>query len=128
METINIAAGGGTPEIVLDFSNSRFSFTGESYPEDVNAFYGDIIDKMTSFIKSLKDGTVIIHMHLIYFNSASTKVFHNLFQMIENAVDLNSISAQVDWLYHEEDDMSLEFVNGFGEDFERIKFNLITVE
>jgi hypothetical protein len=128
MDTITIPAGGGTPEMVLDFANATFSFKGESYPEDVNAFYGKIVDTITGFVTSLSGGNVKMHMHLVYFNSSSTKVFHNLFQMLEAAMDSNAITAEVDWLYHEEDDMSLEFVEGFKDDFERIKFNLITVE
>ncbi len=126
MQTITIPAGQGTPEIVLDFQNKAFSFRGESYPEDVDSFYTKILDTMKGFVTNLQGETVRVVMHLVYFNSASTKVFHNMFAMLENAVDNNGIATEVDWLYHEEDDMSLEFVEGFKEDFETIRFNLIS--
>ena len=126
MQTIKIPAGQGTPEIILDFSNTTFSFTGESYPEDVNAFYGKILETIRAFVSNLNNDTVKVIMHLAYFNSASTKVFHNMFQILENTVDNKGIVAEVDWIYHEEDDMSLEFAEGFMEDFETIKFNLIS--
>ncbi len=126
MQTITIPAGQGTPEIILDFQNMSFSFKGESYPEDVNAFYNKILDTMKGFVTNLNGDTVKVVMHLVYFNSASTKVFHNMFQMLETAVDENGIVSEVDWIYHEEDDMSLEFVEGFKEDFETIRFNLIS--
>lgn len=126
MQTITIPAGQGTPEIVLDFKNMIFSFKGESYPEDVNAFYSKILDTMKGFVSNLSGDTVRVIMHLAYFNSASTKIFYNMFKILESATDDRRIKSEVDWIYHEDDDMSLEFAEGFQEDFEVIKFNFIS--
>ena len=84
MQTITIPAGQGTPEIVLDLQNKAFSFKGESYPEDVDSFYTKILDTMKGFVTNLQGESVKVIMHLAYFNSASTKVFHNMFAMLEN--------------------------------------------
>lgn len=128
MENVFLPAGAGTPEVLLNFEIGVFSFRGESYPEDVNAFYGSIMQSVSGYLSSLENGSIKVVMHLLYFNSASTKVFYNLFQTIEDFINKSGLLAEVDWLYHEEDDMSLEFANGFIEDFEQIKFNLITLD
>jgi len=125
MQTITIPAGQGTPEIILDFQNISFSFKGESYPEDVNAFYNKILDTMKKFLANLNGEMVKVVMHLTYFNSASTKVFYSMFGIMQRALDENGVASEVDWIYHKDDDMSLEYAEEFKEDFETIRFNLI---
>ncbi len=60
------------------------------------------------------------------FNSASTKVFYSMFRIMQSALDENGVASEVDWIYHKDDDMSLEYAQEFKDDSETIKFNLIS--
>jgi hypothetical protein len=121
--TAIIEATDATPKIILDFVSHNILISGESYPEDVNIFYGPIIEQIDGYLKSTQGQTINIDINLKYFNSSSNKIFYNLFQMLENVTEHNAIV--VNWRYAEEDDMSLETGESFKEDVEHITFNLI---
>lgn len=122
MATI-IEATEATPRVVLDFAAQNISFKGESYPEDVNAFYGDIMRAISTHLKASNNASIVVDMDLKYFNSSSTKIFYNFFEMLEVASEKNSII--VNWHYAEEDDMALETGESFQEDLERVRLNLV---
>jgi hypothetical protein len=123
MATI-IEATDATPQIILDFAAHKIAFSGESYPEDVNHFYGDIMKAITAYLKASKNAPIVVDLNLKYFNSSSTKVFYNLFEMLEEATEFNSVT--VNWHYAEEDDMALETGESFQEDLENVRLNLVS--
>ena len=49
---LNIAATDRTPEIILSSQPAKLSIKGESYPEDVSAFYGQVIQAVNSLVES----------------------------------------------------------------------------
>lgn len=49
---LNIAATDRTPEIILTSQPAKLSIKGESYPEDVSAFYGQVIQAVNSLVES----------------------------------------------------------------------------
>ena len=55
MSELNIAATERTPEIQLSAANGVFSMKGESFPEDVSAFYGQVIVAVDQMAASLAD-------------------------------------------------------------------------
>ncbi|MGA9046276.1 DUF1987 domain-containing protein [Sulfuricurvum sp.] len=114
-----------TPKIVLDTQNNLFSFEGESYPEDVNAFFDPIIAPLKTHLKNLQDADIQFDFFLTYFNSASTKVFFNLFALLEEITEFNSVT--VNWKHHEEDDTAEEFGQEFKEDLDNVRFNFIAI-
>ena len=70
-----------TPKIVLDTHTNVYSFEGESYPEDVNAFFDPIMVPLKTHLKNQQDSNIQFDFFLTYFNSASTKVFACLLVM-----------------------------------------------
>lgn len=114
-----------TPKIVLDTQNNLFSFEGESYPEDVNAFFDPIILPLKTHLKNLQDADIQFDFFLTYFNSASTKVFFNLFALLEEITEFNNVT--VNWKHHEEDDTAEEFGQEFKEDLDNVRFNFIAI-
>ncbi|AFV98100.1 MULTISPECIES: DUF1987 domain-containing protein [unclassified Sulfuricurvum] len=114
-----------TPKIVLDTQNNLFSFEGESYPEDVNAFFDPIITPLKTHLNNLQDSDIQFDFFLTYFNSASTKVFFNLFALLEEISEFNSVT--VNWKHHEEDDTAEEFGQEFKEDLDNVRFNFIAI-
>ena len=55
MDNIFIKQGTRSPEVIFDFSQNIFEIKGESYPEDVNEFYGDIMDKLEKHLSEITD-------------------------------------------------------------------------
>ena len=53
MDNIKIEAQERSPEIDFDFSANRFLIKGESYPEDVAAFYGPVIGELEEHLATL---------------------------------------------------------------------------
>jgi hypothetical protein len=114
-----------TPKIVLDTRNNFYSFEGESYPEDVNAFFDPIMNPLREHLKNLQDADIQFDFFLTYFNSASTKVFFNLFTLLEDLTEFNRVT--VNWKHHEDDDTAEEFGQEFKEDLDNVLFNFIAV-
>jgi hypothetical protein len=114
-----------TPKIVLNTQNNVYSFEGESYPEDVNAFFDPIMNPLRTHLRNQNDANIHFDFFLTYFNSASTKVFFNLFALLEEISEFNSVS--VNWKHHEEDDTAEEFGQEFKEDLDNVQFNFITI-
>ena len=63
-------------------------------------------------------------MDIIYFNSSSSKLFFDLFDLLEEAHD-NGKEIMIHWLYDTENENALEAGEDFKEDFESLNFNLI---
>ena len=69
---LNIAATDRTPEIILTLEPAKLSIKGESYPEDVSAFYGQVIQAVNSLVES-PAGPFDVEIQLVYINSSSIK-------------------------------------------------------
>lgn len=124
MQTI-IPATTTTPKITIDKNQNFFSFEGESFPEDVKAFFDPIMTPIEAHLRGLNDTQVKFEFFLTYFNSASTKVFFNLFNLLEEVSEFNLIN--VDWKFHAEDDTAEEFGKEFQEDLLNVNFNFIAI-
>ena len=126
MPNLNIAATDRTPEVNLDADNGKLSIKGESYPEDVTAFYGPILEQIDGALGALDGGELEIEFELIYFNSSSAKIFMGLFDSFEEAAeDGNKIT--INWRFDEEDDAMEELGEEFAEDLENAKLNMIKI-
>jgi len=123
MDNIKIEATDRSPGIDFDFTSNKFSIRGESYPEDVTAFYGEVIENLESHLSSMDDGDVEFNFELIYFNSSTAKVLMGLFDTLEEAAE-EGLSVTVNWYYDEEDDTMEELGEEFAEDLEAATFNM----
>jgi hypothetical protein len=63
-------------------------------------------------------------MEIIYFNSSSSKLFFDFFDILDEARK-NGCTIEVNWYYDKENESSLEAGEDFKEDFEDLTFNLI---
>jgi hypothetical protein len=126
MDNINIAAGDRTPEVIFDFSNNRYSLRGESYPEDVSAFFGPIIAKLDEHFSRMEGVNIEFEFEFVYFNSSTAKVLMGLFDKLEEVAG-NDNTVKVRWLYEEDDENMQELGEEFGEDLEQAQFELTAV-
>ena len=127
MDNIKIEATDRSPEIDFDFANNRFSIRGESYPEDVTAFYGEIIENLETHLSGMNGGDVEFSFELIYFNSSTAKILMGLFDTLEETAD-SGTSVTVNWFYDVDDDTMEELGEEFGEDLEAATFNMRKLE
>ena len=57
MNDLNIQETERTPEIKLSVSEGVFSIKGESFPEDVSAFYGQVIESIDLLKENIPPNT-----------------------------------------------------------------------
>jgi limonene-1,2-epoxide hydrolase len=126
MDNIKMAATERTPEIDFDFGAKVFSLRNESYPEDVNEFYGPLVDQFKTWIEDQEDSEITFNFELIYFNSSSAKVLMDIFDVLEEAAENNQVT--VNWIYESDDDNIEELGEEFGEDLDAANFNMVAKE
>lgn len=114
-----------TPHVLLNYDKNYFLFEGESYPEDVNTYFDPIMKPLETHLRKLQNANIQMDFFLTYFNSASTKVFFNLFNLLEEVSEFNSVT--VNWKYHAEDDTAEEFGQEFNEDLVNVQFNFVAL-
>jgi hypothetical protein len=69
-KAMQITATDRTPAISLTKDPLKFSISGESFPEDVSAFYGEVISAVNQLASSAK-GKLEVEMAMVYINSSS---------------------------------------------------------
>jgi hypothetical protein len=124
MENLKIKATKYTPEIVFDCENDKFEIRGESYPENIAEFYAPVFVWIEKYLQELDDREVTVNMELIYFNSSSSKIFLDFFELLDEAAK-NEKKITVNWIYEADDDDTREFGEEFQEDFESLNFILV---
>ena len=77
---MNIAATDRTPAITLSQSPLKLSISGESFPEDVSAFYGQVISAVNQLATTAK-GKMDVEMAMVYINSSSIKAMYRIFEL-----------------------------------------------
>ena len=127
MESIKIANSERSPEIDFNFGENQYLVKGESYPEDITAFYGPIIEKLEEHLSGLKGASVRFSFELIYFNSSTAKVLMGLFETLDETAG-NGNDVTITWIHEEDDDNMEEMGEEFGEDLEHAAFKLKSIE
>ncbi len=124
MEKLEIEATNSSPKIVCDPDADLLEISGESYHENTMAFYAPVFSWLEKYIDQIENRTVTVNLNLVYFNSSSSKVLMDLFDMLDNAAKAGGDVA-INWIYDQEDEDSLEFGEEFMEDLDHLKFNLV---
>lgn len=118
-----IAATERSPAIRFDYAQNDFLVAGESYPEDVNSFFGPLMETMETHLADLSDAAVKFVFELQYFNSSSAKVIMRLFDALEACAEAGN-DVTVIWRHDIDDDNMQELGEEFGEDLEAATFAL----
>ncbi len=122
MENLKLEATKYTPEISLE-SSGVISMVGKSYPENTFEFYSPIIEWVEAYFDGSAADTTVVNMEILYFNSSSSKLFFDFFDLLEEASANHTI--EINWIYDEENESALEAGQDFIEDFEALKINLV---
>lgn len=121
MEDLLIEETKYTPEIKF-LASGELNIVGKSYPENTFEFYKPIMKWIEDYFAAGKK-ELTLNMEIIYFNSSSSKLFFDMFDLIEAN---NNEQIVVNWIYDEDNESSLEAGEDFKEDFEDLQINLIT--
>lgn len=123
MKPLKIEATTRTPEIDFQFADNRFLVKGESYPEDITAFYGPVIGGLRDHFATVSGSSIEFTFELIYFNSSSAKVLMELFESLD-AVASKGNTVRIIWICEEDDDNMQEMGEEFAEDLAQAEFQL----
>lgn len=127
MDNIVLEATDRTPGVDFNFGANTFFLRGESYPEDINEFYGPIMSKLDEHLSELEGAKVRFNFELTYFNSSSAKVLMGLFEKLDEAAEEGN-TVHIVWSYDESDDNMEELGEEYCEDLEHATYELLAVE
>jgi len=123
MESLKLEATKYTPEINLN-TDGVISLVGKSYPENTFEFYAPMMEWLESYFDGNAADTTVINMEIIYFNSSSSKLFFDFFDLLEENAEENTI--EINWIYDEENESAEEAGEDFIEDFEDLNIKLVS--
>ena len=123
MDNIRIDASERSPEVDFNFGENVFTLRGESYPEDVTAFYGPILENLETHLGDQSGATIHFNFERIYFNSSTAKVLMGLFETLDGAAEAGN-DVVIAWAYEQDDDNMEELGEDFSEDLEHATFEM----
>ncbi len=126
MENFIIKETKYTPEVNFNTKEGILNIKGNSYPENTLEFYDPILNLLENFFKKTKKEKIVLNIEIIYFNSSSSRVFFEIFDLIEDFG--NRLDFIINWIYEGDNEGIMEIGEDFKEDFENLDFNLIVKE
>ena len=111
-----------TPKINLNIDGT-ISLVGKSYPENTFEFYAPMMSWLEEYFETSAVETTVINMEIIYFNSSSSKLFFDFFDLLEENSKDHKI--EINWIYDEENESAEEAGEDFIEDFEDLNIKLV---
>lgn len=127
MDRLTIEPTENSPAVDFDFEAGRFVVSGESYPENVAAFFSPIMQRLNGYLTDKADGDVAFTFELIYFNSSTAKVLMEIFDALEEAA-VRGVAVSIEWRHDADDDTMKELGEEFAEDLSSVTFTLVTTE
>ncbi|MBE9525770.1 MAG: DUF1987 domain-containing protein [Proteobacteria bacterium] len=126
MESLNIEETKYTPKISMDPVTGTVAMTGKSYPENTFEFYAPVMEWLESYFKGEAQDVTVVNMEIIYFNSSSSKLFFDFFDVLDEAKDDHKI--EINWIYDADNESAEEAGEDFIEDFEDLTIKLVVKE
>ncbi|MBF0265727.1 MAG: DUF1987 domain-containing protein [Gammaproteobacteria bacterium] len=124
MDNLYIEPTKSSPQIDFNADTNILTMIGESYPENTIKFYVPIIDWLEKFTNSISNQSVEVNIELIYFNSSSSQILINLFDLLEQAQQKGN-HITINWIFDKDNDSALESGEDFQEELSHITFNLV---
>jgi hypothetical protein len=113
-----------TPYINFSSDTGKLMISGESFPENASRFYTPILQWIREYISETDSQETEMVIEVSYFNSSTSKVFLNIFGILEEAVEEGK-DITVNWRCSKENESAIECGEEFKEDLEKLPFNII---
>jgi hypothetical protein len=114
MEALYVPPTNETPEIKLDPQAGVFSFSGKSFPENVNEFYGETFKLIEAYIQQPNQKTTL-EFSWVYFNTATSKAIVKIITLL-NSVTKHGKEIKISWKCRKDDELMIEK----GEEFQEL--------
>jgi hypothetical protein len=124
MENLRIEATIVTPEVDFNCETNRLKIAGESYPENVTAFFEPIVAWLKEYLASGSGRAIEVDIELIMFNSSTSKMLMDVLFMLDEASE-NEGMITLNWRYDADNDMVEMFAEDFDEDFAGLTVNQV---
>jgi len=115
------------PQVELDFTANRFSFSETCYPENCAEFFDPISSRIQEHLAALSDADVLFELKLTYFNSGASRVFSRFFDLLEECASAGN-RVRINWCCEADDENMIELANDFKEDFQAADFKVVVIE
>jgi hypothetical protein len=128
MENLEIKGESGVyfiPEVKLNASTGVCEISGESYLEDTDEFYNNIINWLEAYIGEVKK-SLTFNFKLTYFNTSSSRSILNVLRVLKKYED-DGGKVTVNWYYPEDDDSIAEEAEDYMKDT-GLKINMFAFE
>ncbi|NJO00718.1 MAG: DUF1987 domain-containing protein [Bacteroidia bacterium] len=128
MENLEIKGESGVyfiPEVKLDASTGICEISGESYLEDTDEFYNNIINWLETFINEINQ-PIVFNFKLTYFNTSSSRSILNVLRVMKKYEDQGG-KVTVNWYYPEDDESIAEEAEDYMKDT-GLKINMYEFE
>jgi len=112
-----------TPYVLIDEEQGIMKLEGESYHENVFAFFQEIHEWLVKYLKT-DFASFTVDCKLKYFNSSTVKVLLNMLLEMDRSARGKNIT--VNWIVAKNNKIIIECGEDFQEDVENLTFNLIT--
>lgn len=122
MSDFLVDATARTPKIELKSEAGTLLLAGESYPEDVTLFYGQLNSKLSEYINTAPP-SLTVSIKLTYFNSSSARALMELMDRLDEAAR-SGTNVAIDWYCDPDDDITQEFAEDIGADITDAKLTL----
>ncbi|MCF8192477.1 MAG: DUF1987 domain-containing protein [Burkholderiales bacterium] len=122
MSVLLIPATQRTPELAFDPDAGHLRIAGESFPEDVNAFFDGPMGRVNEWLDE-SQGPVLLDFQMIYLNSSSAKVFVKLLVRLDAQAALGR-DCRVRWWHDAEDFNIRELGEEFRDRVDHLRFEL----
>ena len=123
MTAPHLAATDTTPAVTFDPEKKLLRFEGESYPEDVTAFYSPLLDWLRPYLAT-RD-TLKVELAFTYLNTSSTKALLDLLLLLDEHHRKGG-HVIVEWQYQANIEVMQEAGEELGEDLS-LPFALVAV-
>ena len=126
MERLFIEATKSSPMVRFDAEAGLLEITGKSYPENASKFYAPIFTWVQEYLPNALEHPTRMDLEIVYLNSSSSKIFLNLFDLLDEAAK-NGAEVEINWRYHEENETALECGEEFADELRTARFNLVKI-
>jgi len=124
MKTLKIEKTEYSPEVTMDATKQLIDIRGDSFPENTYDFYKPVMDWLKEYFKDVRSDVTTVNMEINYFNSSSSQLFFDFFDVIEDAAK-SGTKVDVNWIYLAKNESAFEAGEDFSEEFEAFKIKMI---
>lgn len=126
MTELQLESTSRTPAVTLDPAAGRLVIAGESYPEDITAFYAQLTGALATYFEGGAEA-LATEIRLTYFNSSSARALMELLEQLDEAAS-SGTAVTIDWYCDPDDDITREFAEDIASDVSSAKVTILDLD